>query len=82
MPKSQVVKWGNSLAVRIPKSVAQEADLQEGDALVVEVKGQQVRLRRVDEIPTLGELVARITPENRYAEVPAGREIGRESIEW
>lgn len=82
MRKSQVVKWGNSLAVRIPKSIAEEARLHEGDALVIEVTEEQVSLRRVDDVPTLQELVAKITPENRYSEVSSAVEIGRESIEW
>ena len=82
MRKSQVVKWGNSLAVRIPKSVAEEARLHEGDALVIEVTEERVSLRRVDDVPTLQELVAKITPENRYSEVSSAVEIGRESIEW
>lgn len=82
MTKSQVVKWGNSLAVRIPKSIAQEARLREGDSLVIEVHEEQVNLRRVDDVPTLQELVARITPENRYSEVSSAVDTGRESIEW
>lgn len=82
MRKSQVVKWGNSLAVRIPKSIAEEARLHEGDALVIEVTEERVSLRRVDDVPTLQELVAKITPENRYSEVSSAVEIGRESIEW
>lgn len=77
-----MVKWGNSLAVRIPKSIAEEARLHEGDALVIEVTEERVSLRRVDDVPTLQELVAKITPENRYSEVSSAVEIGRESIEW
>ncbi len=82
MPKSQVVKWGNSLAVRIPKTVAQEARLQEGDALIIDVNGEEVSLRRVNDVPNLQQLVARITPENRYGEASTEAEIGRERIEW
>ena len=82
MAKSQVVKWGNSLAVRIPKVIAQQARLEEGDALVIEVAGEQVSLRRIPDVPTLQELVAQITPDNRYEEVSSGTEIGRERVEW
>jgi len=82
MPKSQVVRWGNSLAVRIPKTVANEARLHEGDAIAIEVQGNDLKLRRLDEVPSLAELVAKITPENRYAEVPSSVEIDRETIEW
>ena len=36
MPIAQIVKWGNSLAVRIPKPIAEEAGVREGDPIVIE----------------------------------------------
>jgi antitoxin MazE len=82
MPKAQVVKWGNSLAVRIPKGVAEEAGVKEGDAIVIEAADGQIELRRMDRIPTLKELVARITPQNRYGETDWGPDRGKEIAEW
>ena len=82
MPKAQVVKWGNSLAVRIPKAVAQEARMQEGDPIVIEALEGRVELRPVEPIPTLEELVAKIAPENRHAETKWGLSVGKEIIEW
>jgi antitoxin MazE len=82
MPRAQVVKWGNSLAVRIPKAVAQEARVQEGDSIVIEALDGHVRFRRTERVPTLEELVAQITPEHRYAETEWGSERGKEIIEW
>jgi len=81
--QAQVLKWGNSLAVRIPKPIADDAQLQLGDPLEIAVAADGVvQIHRVGEIPTLAQLVAQITPENRYAEVSAGPEVGRESVEW
>jgi antitoxin MazE len=82
MAGAQIVKWGNSLAVRIPKPLAEEAGLTEGDRVLMEAADGQIELRRADRIPTLHELVAQITPENRYGETPTGRERGKESVEW
>jgi antitoxin MazE len=82
MLKAQVVKWGNSLAVRIPKAVAQKARVQEGDSIVIEAWDGQIRVRRTERVPTLEELVARITPENRYEETAGGRERGKEIVKW
>jgi antitoxin MazE len=82
MPKAQVVKWGNSLAVRIPKAVAEEARIQEGDPIVIEALEGRVELRPAERIPTLEELVAKITPENRHKETDWGRDVGKEIIEW
>jgi antitoxin MazE len=81
--KTQMVKWGNSLAVRIPKSVVEDAKLREGDALEIEAPAEgRVELHRPTRIPTLSQLVSQITPENRYAEVSTGKEVGREVVEW
>jgi antitoxin MazE len=83
MPTAQIVKWGNSLAVRIPKPVAEEAGVREGDPIVIEAAAAgEISLRRKQRIPTLKELVAQITPENRYDETQAGAERGKESVEW
>jgi antitoxin MazE len=80
--KAQLVSWGNSLAVRIPKPVIEQARLKEGDFLEIEAAEGQLELRRLTKVPTLAQLVSRITAENRYAEVPLGAEIGKEIIEW
>ena len=81
--KAQMVKWGNSLAVRIPKPVVEEARLKEGDLLEVEAAAEGlVQLRRAAKIPTLAQLVSQITPENRYGEISSGAEVGKEVVEW
>jgi antitoxin MazE len=82
MPVIQLVRWGNSLAVRIPKAVAQEAGLKDGDPLVIEASLGQIELRRTERVPSLKELVGKITPENRYDETPSGAERGKETVEW
>jgi antitoxin MazE len=81
--RAQVLKWGNSLAVRIPKSIAETAELKAGDPLEIEVADHgSVQLNRVGKIPTLAKLVAQITPENRYPEIETGPEVGKEAVEW
>jgi len=78
-----MVKWGNSLAVRIPKPAAEKARLKEGDVLEIEASGEgQIELRRARKVPTLAQLVARITPQNRYGEISTGAEHGKEPVEW
>jgi antitoxin MazE len=82
MAHSQIVKWGNSLAVRIPKPVAEEAGVGEGDAIIVEAGKGHIKLRRKDPVPSLRALVAQITPENRYDEISEGPAQGKERLEW
>ena len=81
--KTRLVKWGNSLAVRIPKAVVEKARLKEGDSLEVEASAEgHVELRRPAKLPTLAQLVSRITPENRYAEISTSAEVAKEVVEW
>jgi antitoxin MazE len=82
MAHRQVVKWGNSLAVRIFKPIAEEEGVREGDPIVVEATPGRIRLQRVECIPALKELVARITPENPYQELRTRRAPGKEAVEW
>ena len=82
--KTQVVRWGNSLALRIPKPILEEARVKEGDYLEIEASEGQLALRRASKkrYPTLAQLVEQISSDNRYSELPSGREVGKETIEW
>ncbi len=80
--KTQMVKWGNSLAVRIPKPILEEARLKEGDFLEIEAGEGQIELRRATKIPTLTQLVSQISPDTRYPEISTGPEVGKERVEW
>ena len=76
---ARIRKWGNSLAVRIPKSVAEEAGLIQGSEVEIRVTkdGIQIRRRRAKTY-TLAELLKGVTPRNRHPEVDWGPPVGRE----
>jgi len=83
MATTQIVKWGNSLAVRIPKPVADEAGVAEGDPIIIEAEKGSIRVRRRQpSVPSLRELVSKINPENRYEALESGPARGREQVEW
>ena len=82
MPTAQIVKWGNSLAVRIPKFVAEEAGFSEGDPIDVHADRGEIKLRRREKVPTLEQLVSQTTPENRHGEILTYSEVGKEAAEW
>ncbi len=76
---TQVGKWGNSLAVRIPGVYAKELDLQEGaDLEVTRVKDGLLLKRRTREY-TLDELLKQVTPENLHGETDWGPPVGNEA---
>jgi antitoxin MazE len=77
--KTQLAKWGNSFAIRIPKPVAAAAKLRSGDMLELDVEGPgAVKVRKSRKRPTLKELVNQITDENRPAEIDWGPPTGKE----
>jgi antitoxin MazE len=74
----RVARWGNSLAVRIPQPVAEQARFGEGDEVEVRVEDGAVTIRRLAADEELERLVAAITPENRHDETDWGPAQGRE----
>ena len=77
--KTRIQKWGNSLALRIPKPFAEEARLTEGSPVDVSVRnGKLVVVPVVEPELTLEELVKQITPQNRHGETDSGRPVGDE----
>ena len=77
--KTQIAKWGNSMAVRIPKTVADAAKLRPGDHLEMAVEGSGVvRLRKKKGKQSLKDLIRGISPENVHSETDWGRPEGKE----
>jgi antitoxin MazE len=76
---ARVQKWGNSLAVRIPKSVASEAGLKQGAPVEISVDGGRVIVAPRRDSYVLKDLVAGITAENRHDAADFGKPFGRET---
>ncbi len=76
--QSTVAKWGASLAIRIPKAIAEQWGVREGSAVELESHGEQVviRKKRYD----LAEMLSKVSPDNLHSEVDFGPPVGRE--EW
>jgi antitoxin MazE len=75
-----VRKWGNSLALRIPKAVAQDVGVRAGSVLDVAVsRGKIVAAPAVPERVRLKDLLRRVTKKNLHAELESGPPVGREA---
>lgn len=77
---TQLARWGNSLALRLPKSVAMEANIGEGDKVEVTVKDGMIVIAPAHRKYTIEELVEGITPENRHPETDWGPPVGKERL--
>jgi antitoxin MazE len=78
--KAKVQKWGNSLAVRIPKPVALEVGLRAEADVEMSVQQGSLVLAPTRREYTLEELVKGITPKNRHEETDFGPPVGREIL--
>jgi antitoxin MazE len=76
---SSVGKWGNSLAVRIPSSVALDLGLSENSSVQINSDGHTavIKPRKTKKV-SLDTLVSRITTENRHNETDWGKPVGKE----
>ncbi|HUY14511.1 MAG TPA: AbrB/MazE/SpoVT family DNA-binding domain-containing protein [Terriglobia bacterium] len=79
MATTQLAKWGNSLALRIPKTIAQDARLREGEPVTVTVASEGgLVIKTARRKYSLQQLVSRITARNRHGETDWGKPQGKE----
>jgi antitoxin MazE len=76
----EIQKWGNSLAVRIPKAIAVESKIHQGSAVDLTLEKGRVVLKPVKTREySLEELLAGVRKDNLHEEVDTGEALGREA---
>ena len=77
--RTKVGRWGNSLAVRIPKDLAEEARLDVETEVELSVEGDRLLVAPTAARGwTLSDLLVRVTRENIHEELDLGPPVGRE----
>ena len=77
--KTRIQKWGNSLALRIPKSFAQELHLEQGTMVEVSLQEGTLCVTPLSRPPlTLENLLQQVTPQNLHHEIDTGPAVGAE----
>lgn len=69
-------KWGSSLAVRIPKAIAEQWGVSEGSAIEMNSQGDRIVMRK--QTYNLAEMLTRVTPDNLHLEQNTGDTQGNE----
>ena len=78
--RTRVHKWGNSLALRIPKSFATEVGLGSESSIDLSVVNGKLVIEPVPEPEvTLEQLLAQVTEDNLHDEVSTGPAMGNEA---
>ena len=79
--RTKIQKWGNSLALRIPKSFAEETQVEAGSTVDLSINDGTLVVRPVDTPQyQLDDLLAQITAENLHEEISTGSPVGREAL--
>jgi antitoxin MazE len=78
--KTAVQQWGNSLAIRIPRHLADESRVRRGSPVEMTIAAGKLVITPVlkRRSYSLKDLVRKISPRNRHREIEIGRSAGRE----
>ena len=76
--QTTILKWGNSQGVRLPKAILSAANMAENDEVIIDVRENEITLRRIDREKTLDDLFADYHGDYRPVEFDTGEDVGME----
>jgi antitoxin MazE len=77
--QTQIKKWGNSLALRIPKLLALDANLKQNKLVDISFDKGSIIITPIDEKEySLGKLLEGVSKNNLHGEFDTGTPVGKE----
>jgi antitoxin MazE len=73
-----VTKWGNSLAIRIPKNIAEQVNLKPGASIAIAIIDNNIVITPKRQQYSLEELLEGASPEDFDGEYDWGEPVGEE----
>ena len=78
--QARVQKWGNSLGIRIPKALAQEAGVAADSEVEIATTDGKILISPLrKKVLSLRQLLSKVTDANIHAEIESGHPVGKES---
>ena len=78
--KTAIQRWGNSLALRIPRAYAAETRIAEGSPVELTLKSGTLVVRPLTrKRHLLADLLKRVTRTNLHGSVDTGKAVGQET---
>jgi len=78
---TKIQKWGNSLAIRIPKSFAETTQIKEGSEIKLSLEQDKIIVTKKEKPKyTLKDLVSKINARNIHKEISFGSPKGKELL--
>jgi antitoxin MazE len=76
-----ISRWGNSLGLRLPKSLAEQVGVRAGERVEMTVEGDALVLRPSAPRYVLADLLVNMTPQAAHEAFDWGDDVGREVID-
>jgi antitoxin MazE len=77
--QTKIKKWGNSLALRIPKSFALNANLRQDELVDISIDKDKIIITPIGEKEySLDELLECVSEDNLHGEFDTGVPVGKE----
>ena len=77
---TKVQKWGNSLGIRIPKSLAEDARVETGSMVDISLVDGQLVIKPIQSSKyQLKRLLSQVTKDNVHREISSGDPQGKEA---
>lgn len=77
--QTKITKWGNSLALRIPKAFALNANLRQNELVDLSIEKEKIIITPINEKEySLKELLDKVTESNLHGEFDTGEPVGEE----
>lgn len=77
--KTEIQRWGNSLAIRIPRAFAQETHLENGSAVNLSLEAGNLVIAPIPKKKyALGDLISQISGANTHSAIDTGAAAGSE----
>lgn len=77
--EAKVKKWGNSLGVRIPKSISTQVGITEGASIEIKIEGDKITLAPIQKKEySIEEMILMISEDNVHYEINTDGPVGKE----
>lgn len=77
----QISRWGNSLGLRLPRALARQVGIAEGQKVRVTADGGRLVIEAATPRYRLEDLLENVTPEAMRAAFDWGADEGREAVD-
>jgi antitoxin MazE len=76
-----LAKWGNSLGLRLPRALAAELGVSEGQKVELRAENGRLIVEPVRQIFTWAQMMENVTPEAMRDAFDWGDDVGRERVD-